>query len=594
MKKLFTIFLTLFTVLLFAQSNSSCDNAIRVCLNNPVSYPAITGAGQAEAGPFYGCLSSRPNPAWFYFKIDNPGTHTIAVTNSQNRDLDFMLWGPFTSENDWCDSLTESKVTDCSYAGGATETIEFTSTATNRFYVLVITNFSNNPTNVTLNQTSGTGTYDCNFVAPCQISLLTAVPGGCDTLTNQYTLSGQVWTFNPPQSNSLIIGIGENTISLNPPFTNPVNYTISGLPSDGQTQTLTAFYAANTNCTESVTFTAPAGCIPCNVSISSNSPVCEGGTLQFNTVFNGDATYSWAGPNSFGSDAQNPEIPNITATEEGIYQVLITGENCVSEREIEVDVIQAPTAQALELSDSVCTGEIILFGVVSVPGAAYSWLGPNGFTAGGPSPIISSAGSEHTGEYMVSLSVNGCTNGADSIDIVVLPSPVISLIADTVINPQSGNSLFIAQGAPNLQYFWNFFGNTTLISNVLYTNDRDSAVVFWDGGEGLLGVEITAVDENGCFAEEVRQQIQIVINTGITGVMQDVVQPSPNPSAERVIFNGLRKAETIVISDLSGRVVMLKHLEAGSALEVSNLPVGLYFWQVQGKNEFGGKLQIVR
>lgn len=594
MKNLFTAIFIFTTFFLSAQSNSSCDNAIRVCLNTPVSYPAITGAGQAEAGPFYGCLSSRPNPAWFYFEIDSPGTHTIALTNSQNRDLDFMLWGPFFSENDWCDSLLQSKVADCSYAGGATETIEFTSTVANSYYVLVITNFSNNATNVTLNQTAGTGSYDCNFVAPCQISLLTAIPGGCDTLTNQYTLSGQVWTFNPPQTNSLIIGVGENTISLTPPFSNPLNYTISGLPSDGQTQTLTAFYASNTNCTESVTFTAPAGCIPCDVSISSNSPVCEGGTLQFNTTFNGNATYSWAGPNSFGSNAQNPEITGISPSQAGVYQVLVTGENCVSEREIEVDVIQAPTAQALELNDTVCTAEIILFGAVSVPGAVYSWSGPNGFSASGPSPIVNSAGSEHNGQYMVSLSVNGCSNGSDTLDIVVLPSPVISLIADTVINPQSGNSLLIAQGEPGLQYFWNFFGNTSLINNVLYTSDKDSAVVFWDGGEGLLGVEITAVDENGCFAEEIRQQIQIIINTFIKGASAEAIRPTPNPSSESVVFHGLSKAETVVISDISGRVLMVERVEPGETLGVSHLPAGLYIWRLQGKVGFGGKLQISR
>ena len=199
MNKLFTFLFLLIGSYIQAQvGNSICANAIQICLSQPVTYPAAIDAGAAQVGPDYGCLGTVNNPAWFLFRVGTPGTHVIAETNSNLRDLDYILFGPFTNPTGNCNSLDSIHTAACSYAGGSTETINFTSTTSGDYYLLLITNYSNLATNVTFAQTSGTGTYDCEFEAVCAISLVTANPSTCDTLTNNYQVTGSVFTFNPP------------------------------------------------------------------------------------------------------------------------------------------------------------------------------------------------------------------------------------------------------------------------------------------------------------------------------------------------------------------------------------------------------------
>lgn len=60
-----------------------------------------------------------------------------------------------------------------------------------------------------------------------------------------------------------------------------------------------------------------------NPSVSSNSPVCTGRTLELKA--SGGTNYSWTGPNGFTSTDQNPTIINSTPLNSGEYNCLITG-----------------------------------------------------------------------------------------------------------------------------------------------------------------------------------------------------------------------------------------------------------------------------
>jgi len=63
--------------------------------------------------------------------------------------------------------------------------------------------------------------------------------------------------------------------------------------------------------------------------LGSNSPVCSGKTLTLTaTDAISDLTYEWTGPNGFSSSLQNPEIPNTTMADSGIYTLSIRYENC--------------------------------------------------------------------------------------------------------------------------------------------------------------------------------------------------------------------------------------------------------------------------
>lgn len=572
--------------------NTTCANAIQICFDDPVGYPATINSGAAETGPNYGCLNSRPNPAWFYFQVSAPGDHQLFITNTQARDLDFIIYGPFSADDDWCDSLTALNTADCSYAGGTTETANFTSTAIGDVYVLLITNFSNQPTNVSVVQNAGSGAFDCNFVAPCIVSQVLTTPGTCDTLSNSYPLSGQVWSFNTPQTGTLTVSVGGQSQQFNAPFVNPVVFSFSGLPSNGASTPVNATFSAAASCNGSGTFTAPASCIPCQASVSSNSPVCQGDTIEIITNFDGTATFQWVGPDFFTSTQKNPSLLADSESASGEYTVLITGANCISERSLVVDVIQSPPAQVIPLETELCEGEIVFLSAVDFPGAVFQWDGPNGFTASTRNTQVNNATSAASGEYIVSFSVNGCIGTPDTLAVQVFDAPQIVLHLPPFINPQSGQSTFYIEGATGLNYQWNFIGNTTLISSIAYSTQNDTAYISWDGGEGTVGAQVIATDSNGCVSDPVQALSQVIIPLGIANLMENVPSVFPNPADA---FTRLRNISSgsYVVYDLTGKQVDAGVIQSeNSTINRNGLNAGLYWLEL--RNEAGAaRLKLV-
>lgn len=63
-------------------------------------------------------------------------------------------------------------------------------------------------------------------------------------------------------------------------------------------------------------FTRPDGA-------GSNSPVCEGGTLNLTAPTIANVTYAWTGPNGFSSSLQNPTVTSMTEAKEGTYTLTV-------------------------------------------------------------------------------------------------------------------------------------------------------------------------------------------------------------------------------------------------------------------------------
>ena len=198
MNKYFTLLFTVLT-LVFAQQRSmaqglSCVQMEPFCTDSGVTFPAGTNT-TAEVGNGYGCLVMQPNPAWYYFEIATAGSLEIELTNSNSLDIDFIVWGPFTDLADAqsqcgalvagadpfeCDPFTSTcnngvpcdminpcvtgQGVDCSYDPQAVELVDIPNAQVGEVYLLMITNFSNMPTDITATQISGTGATDCSIV----------------------------------------------------------------------------------------------------------------------------------------------------------------------------------------------------------------------------------------------------------------------------------------------------------------------------------------------------------------------------------------------------------------------------------------------
>ena len=149
----------------YRSDNTLSINAELLCFDGQiVAHEANTNAGQGELGPNYSCLMTTPNPAWYYLRIDNPGDIYIYMYSTPTVDIDFCCWGPFNDPISPCPyGLTEDKVVSCSYSANASEYCYIPSNAqTGEYYILVLTNYSNQPCNFYFEQRGGSGSTNCS------------------------------------------------------------------------------------------------------------------------------------------------------------------------------------------------------------------------------------------------------------------------------------------------------------------------------------------------------------------------------------------------------------------------------------------------
>jgi hypothetical protein len=156
---------------IFAKSrdNAHCADAYPFCTDEGMyEFPAGVNAGSGETGPDYDCLYTTPNPAWYYMKISDPGDMDIYMYSTPSVDIDFCCWGPFADPISPCpNGLTSDKVVSCSYSAAPTENCLIPSTAqTGEYYILIITNYSNQACNINFSKVSGSGSTDCSIVVP--------------------------------------------------------------------------------------------------------------------------------------------------------------------------------------------------------------------------------------------------------------------------------------------------------------------------------------------------------------------------------------------------------------------------------------------
>ncbi len=287
MKKstLFFVLFLIFTNTMFVYAQ--CNGASPFCTGTNYSFPNTTNV--ANLGTV-GCLGTTPNPVWYFMEIDQNGPMTFGISQSSaggsGIDVDFALWGPFTSLAAGCGGSTfpGGSPIDCSYSPSPTETASIPNAQIGQFYILLLTNFSNQAGTISFSQTGGSGSADCSFV--CGVTGFTAIPSACNPATNTYGVSGTLSITNPPGSGTLTItnSCGGSQV-FNAPFSNTINYSFPGLPSNGNSCTVSTSFSANANCNTLQTYTAPASCnggSPCSFgNFTGNITNCNAVTNQY-------------------------------------------------------------------------------------------------------------------------------------------------------------------------------------------------------------------------------------------------------------------------------------------------------------------------
>jgi hypothetical protein len=168
-----TMLLTLSFSNIFGQG-ATCATADPFCTGTSYSFPNSTGTS-APGGNNYGCLTTQPNPAWYYLQIDNPGDISIGISQVTNSgagiDVDFIMYGPYANlaaATSDCGNMGNpaGEIEDCSYSPSATETADITGALAGQVYMLLLTNYSNQSGNISFSQTGGFGSTNCAIINP--------------------------------------------------------------------------------------------------------------------------------------------------------------------------------------------------------------------------------------------------------------------------------------------------------------------------------------------------------------------------------------------------------------------------------------------
>jgi hypothetical protein len=187
----------------------------------------------------------------------------------------------------------------------------------------------------------------------------------------------------------------------------------------------------------------------------SNSPVCEGGPLNFTAKDAGTgAQYQWknAGGGIVSTNASFT-IPNALLTNNGNYFLTVTKNNCSNSDTIEVLVRPVPKVTINKITP-LCAGVSIQFYAETSPGATrYEWSGPNGFTSPDQNPKIENSTTDATGIYEVIASLNGCRD-TSRIQVTVNPKPIAVASASPPVCENGTVTLTAANAGTGAQYEW--------------------------------------------------------------------------------------------------------------------------------------------
>lgn len=208
-------------------TNTDCSIPDPICSGSPITFTAQangTEASTVDPGNNYDCLSTSPNPSWYYLEIANSGDLAIDITAGS--DVDFALWGPYADlATSVANCGSHGLPVDCSYSTAAVEQANVTGAIAGEVYVLLVTNYANTVQTITVSDApSNTATTDCSIVPlPVDFAAFDAVRQGEEVALNWMTASekdndhfilerssdGQIWS-----AFDVIKGAGNSTSPL--------------------------------------------------------------------------------------------------------------------------------------------------------------------------------------------------------------------------------------------------------------------------------------------------------------------------------------------------------------------------------------------
>lgn len=329
--------------------------------------------------------------------------------------------------------------------------------------------------------------------------------------------------------------------------------------------------------------------IPARPLVIANTPVCVGQDLKLNVSNPQSGTYSWQGVGGYSAAVVNPVRSSATTAMAGKYYVTVTANGCASDKDsVMVVVNPAPSINMYPSpKDSICQGATLTFiSSTANAGTSYQryWYRNNNVIGGTSNANYSTTTAADNDEYYVTLVATGVcadpyTDTSNKITMRVFPwlpasvsiaaNPSTTVPSGTMINftatPVNGGNKptyqWTRNGTPVVGALSNIWGASTLSHN-------DEICVNM-GSSYLCPNPKTA--KSNCIKVSIE-------TTGISGMAgYSTTKVYPNPATNILNIDGIKAGNTIMLYDISGRLLLQQTALANQAtINIASVAAGVY------------------
>lgn len=453
-RKIFLLLgLSLLAVVKLSGQGLLCQTSEPFCTGSIYTFPAGT-TGYAQPGANYGCLLTQPAPAWYHMLIDDPGNISIYMFSTPLEDIDFICWGPFADPYTPCvTGLTANTIVSCSYSPLEYETCYIPNGQTGQYYILLITNFSQDPCEITFSQTGGSGSTDCTILPPPVSNNGPLCVGETLNLYAETITNASYWWTGPAG----FLSAQQNPVIPNVTMANAGDYscviTVNGQSSDPAITTVIIYN------------------LPTAVLLSADTTVCPGtpayALMQF-TGWGPFIVYYNDGPNNFVATNLYSPVDTIFLFPTGLTTYTFTKvEDLHCEKNFLFTELTAGTYPAtsgtLSGTNTICAGESteLTFTLEGSPpwSITYTANGANPQTvAANSSPylvtVYPTTTTTYAFTYLEDINCTGQTAG--QAIVTVNPSPTTNAGTDQTIANGTSTTLNgqASGGSGDYQYSW--------------------------------------------------------------------------------------------------------------------------------------------
>ncbi|MCQ2191167.1 MAG: T9SS type B sorting domain-containing protein [Paludibacteraceae bacterium] len=468
-----------------------------------------------------GCVDETPSPAWYAIKIDQPGDLLMYISHSENIDIDFVCWGPFTGDTK--QAMLENVCNNSNTYFADCEVPNTTNSCRIEALAQCETKFAVDPKATDIEKV-----LSKEKISACK-----------GEVERRAKIDTEYECFYGNNDAFPIAHMTDCSFSKNAMESCFIDNAKSG---DWYILLVTNFGGVAGD----IKFTQVGGSAStdCSVTVdaSSNSPVCEGNDLNLSlNNIPAFATCKWTGPNGFESTSVSPVIPNVKLSHAGTYYVQITThdglmsdevpvnvrvvpnhpvdttirivegstvrfknvdlsaagtykvtetlENCT--RTFNVTVVVEPLLPAfIEQNGPLCEGDSLVLSVGDAPTSGvegYDWSGPNGFRSKEKCPVVPKMNKYKAGDYSLKIKKDGLIYPVAPVNVEVI-SPIKEKIQVKI--PYDGSYEFDGQvlnkqGVYSAQ-FESIYGCDSLVELTLICEmpDLEPAMVVTPNGDG--------------------------------------------------------------------------------------------------------------